>query len=328
MDNEILRIEGLSVSYRERERTVQAVDAVDLTLRRGTTLAIVGESGCGKTTLALSLLGLLPHPGRIDSGAVRYNGTDLLSMKGDALRRVRGREISMIFQDPVSGLNPVIEIGRQVQEIVHTHLNVSKKEARRVMLDALRRQGLSEPERIAESYPFQLSGGMCQRVMIAIATILSPSVIIADEPTSALDVTVQAAILHELDELRERLGASIILITHDLGVVAQMSDEVAVMYAGRIVEHGATYDVYARPQHPYTAALLAARPRLDDPGRELRAIPGTPPDLAELPGECAFLPRCTKAVSACRTDPWPGLREMAPSHTAACYNPVYHAEAS
>jgi oligopeptide/dipeptide ABC transporter ATP-binding protein len=166
---------------------------------------------------------------------------------------------------------------------------------------------------------------MCQRVMIAIATVLEPRVIIADEPTSALDVTVQAAILYELDQMRARLDAGIVLITHDLGVVAQAADEMAVMYAGRIVEHGATADVFARPQHPYTAALLDTRPRVDEPGRRLRMIPGAPPDLAELNGECAFLPRCTKAVSACRVEPWPRLAEMEPAHAAACYNPVFHA---
>ena len=215
--DEILRVEGLSVSYRERGRTVQAVDGVDLTLRRGETLSIVGESGCGKTTIALSILNLLPRAGRIDSGRILFGDVDVLSLKGDELRRVRGREISMIFQDPVSGLNPVMAIGPQVVEIVSTHLSVSKRESQEIMLDALERQGLPEPRRVAESYPFQLSGGMCQRVMIAIATVLKPRVIIADEPTSALDVTVQAAILHELNELKAELGASIILITHDLG---------------------------------------------------------------------------------------------------------------
>ncbi len=324
MDGEILRIEGLRVSYRERDRTIRAVDAVDLTLRRGRTLSIVGESGCGKTTIALSILNLLPQAGQIDGGRVLFQGRDLLTLKGDDLRYVRGREISMIFQDPVGGLNPVMAIGAQVSEIVQTHLAVSKKQSQQIMLAALRRQGLSEPERVAVSYPFQLSGGMCQRVMIAIATVLRPQVIIADEPTSALDVTVQAAILHELDELKAELGASIILITHDLGVVAKMADDVAVMYAGRVVEQGATAAIFARPRHPYTAALLDARPRLDDPGRRLRNIPGAPPDLAELSGECAFLPRCVKAVSRCRADRWPPLVDLDAGHAAACYNPVFH----
>jgi oligopeptide/dipeptide ABC transporter ATP-binding protein len=324
--DEILRIEGLRVSYRERDRIVRAVDGVDLALRKGTTLAIVGESGCGKTTVALSILNLLPAAGRLDAGRVLYGGRDVLELQGDDLRRVRGREISMIFQDPVSGLNPVMAIGAQVAEIVQAHFHVSKKESERMMLDALSRQGLPQPAAVAASYPYQLSGGMCQRAMIAIATVLRPSVIIADEPTSALDVTVQAAILHELDELKEELGASIILITHDLGVVAKMADDMAVMYAGRVVERGATADIYARPRHPYTAALLDARPRLDDPGRRLRNIPGTPPDLADLGSECAFLPRCSKAITACRVSAWPPLSQMEPGHEAACFNPVYQAE--
>lgn len=193
-------------------------------------------------------------------------------------------------------------------------------------IEALRRQGLPNPERMMESYPFQLSGGMCQRVMIAIATVLKPSVIIADEPTSALDVTVQAAILRELNDLKRDIGASILLIAHDLGVVAQMADDVAVMYAGRIVERAPAGEVFARPLHPYMAALLAARPRLDGDRRPLQMIRGAPPDLAELTGMCAFLPRCTKAVNECRTEAWPPLRATVPGHEAACYNPMFYAD--
>ena len=322
--DEILRVEDLRVQYHERERTVKAVDGVDLALRRGQTLAIVGESGCGKTTIALSILNLVPFPGRIESGRVLFEGRDLLALKGEDIRRVRGNEISMIFQDPVSGLNPVLSIGAQVEEIVRSHAAVSKRESRELALEALRRQGLAEPERMMESYPFQLSGGMCQRVMIAIATILRPKVIIADEPTSALDVTVQAAILQELTELKDGLGASIILITHDLGVVAQMADEVLVMYAGRIVERGDTAGVYARPRHPYTWSLMGARPRIDGERQRLPTIRGGPPDLAELSGECAFLPRCPKAINTCRTEPWPALDVVDGDHAAACYNPVVH----
>ncbi len=324
--DEILRIEDLRVRYHERDRTVAAVDGVNLSLSRGRTTAIVGESGCGKTTLALSVLDLLPHPGRIESGRIIYRGRDLRTAPADELRAIRGRSISMIFQDPVSGLNPVMMIGAQVGEIVQNHLGASKKDARAMTLEALARQGLAQPERVAKSFPFQLSGGMCQRVMIAIATILRPDVIIADEPTSSLDVTMQAAVLHELRLLQEDLGAAVLLITHDLGVVAQVADDMAVMYAGRIVEQGAAADVFARPQHPYTAALLAARPRLDEPGRRLRVIPGAPPDLATLSGKCAFLERCTKAVIACRAQAWPALRALETGHNAACYNPVYYVE--
>jgi len=323
----VLEISDLRAYYHERDRTVKAVDGVDLALTTGRVLCIVGESGCGKTTLALALLGLLPQNGRVASGRALFEDRDLLTLSGNDLRTVRGRRISMIFQDPVSGLNPVLAIGAQVGEIIRTHLSVSKQDARRMTLQALRAQGLPEPERIASAYPFQLSGGMCQRVMIAIATVLEPAVIIADEPTSSLDVTMQAAILHELDDLRRRTGMALLLITHDLGVVAGIADEVAVMYAGRIVEYGSTADVYGRPQHPYTAALMAARPRLDEPDRRLTQIRGAAPDLATLTGECAFVPRCPKALNQCRSDPWPELQERAPSHSTACYNPVYYAEA-
>ena len=327
----ILHIENLHVQYRDRERVVNAVDGVDLTLRRGETLAVVGESGCGKTTLALSILNLLPSAGVITRGRILYEDRDLLSMKSADLRHVRGREISMIFQDPVNGLNPVLTIGAQVEEIVRTHQRVSKKDARAIMLNALREQGLAEPERISKSYAFQLSGGMCQRIMIAIATILRPKIILADEPTSALDVTVQAAILREINLLKDQLDAAIVLITHDLGVVARMADAVAIMYAGRIIEQAAASDIFDAPLHPYTAGLLAARPRVDRPEDPLTPIRGAPPEMTELQGECAFLPRCPKAVLACRTQPWPALApvEHQPAqHVTACYNPMYQAEAA
>ncbi len=320
----VLEIRDLRTYYHEPDRTVKAVDGVSLALESGRVLCVVGESGCGKTTLALSVLGLLPQNGRA-SGHVLFEGQDLLALSSDVLRAIRGRRISMIFQDPVGGLNPVLPIGDQVGEIIRTHLRISKHEARRMTLQALASQRIPAPDRIAASYPFQLSGGMCQRVMIAIATVLQPAVIIADEPTSSLDVTMQAAILQELDDLRTSTGMGLLLITHDLGVVASIADDVAVMYAGRIVEHGPASGVFNRPRHPYTAALMAARPRLDDPGRRLTQIKGASPDLAALTGACAFLPRCTKALSQCRDDAWPDLREQVPSHATACYNPVYYA---
>jgi oligopeptide/dipeptide ABC transporter ATP-binding protein len=326
MPQPVLRIDDLHVSYRDRGRSIRAADGVSLALQQGSTLALVGESGCGKTTIALAILNLLPFSGVIESGRVLLDGRNVLSMASDDLRRVRGSRISMIFQDPIAGLNPVIPIGAQVEEIVWAHHDMPKRESRKLTVEALRRQGLPRPERMMDQFPFELSGGMCQRVMIAIATILKPQVIIADEPTSALDVTVQAAILRELNELKQELGASILLITHDLGVVAQMADEVAVMYAGRIVEQSPVREIYTRPAHPYTAALLATRPRLDGDRRPLQPIRGAPPDLGELTGECAFLARCTKAVSQCRTEAWPALTEISPAHVAACYNPVFHAE--
>ncbi|MEX0786216.1 MAG: ABC transporter ATP-binding protein [Dehalococcoidia bacterium] len=326
MSDAILQVNGLRVQYANGSKRVKAVDGVSLALRRGSILALVGESGCGKTTTALAILGLLPHPGRVIEGEITFGERDLLALKGEDMRRVRGREISMIFQDPVAGLNPVLSVGEQVEEIISTHTDVSKKEARAMVHDALRRVGLARPEELTSRYPFQLSGGMSQRVTIAIATVLNPDVIIADEPTSALDVTVQAGILNELERLRDEQGASILLITHDLGIVAQMADDVAVMYAGRIAEEGAARDVLRQPRHPYTWALLGALPRLDRVRRPLEAISGSPPDLAELPDECAFVPRCRKAVTMCRTSPSPPLTELAPGHRAACYNPVFHQE--
>ena len=323
MHDVILRVEDLRTHYLDKNTVVKAVDGVSFELRRGTTLGIVGESGCGKTTVGLSILDIVPYPGRIVGGRIFYDGDEVTAMSGEQLRRLRGREISMIFQDPVAGLNPVLPIGLQVEETITTHLSLPKKEARRMTLDILRQLGLPHPERLVQQYPFHLSGGMCQRVMIAIATVLSPRVIIADEPTSSLDVTIQAAILEELNRLKREREVSIILITHDLGVVAQMADEVAVMYAGRIVESGQAREIFRRPRHPYTWALLSALPRLDGSQGPLRSIKGSPPDLGELPPECAFLPRCHKAVSACRQEPWPPLKELSSGHWAACFNPVY-----
>lgn len=327
MSSPILDISGLTVHYVHRDKTVRAVDGVSLRLPPGGVVALVGESGCGKSTFALAVLGLVPSPGKLIGGSVLLDGADILRMKPDDVRRIRGRDISIIFQDPQSGLNPVLPVGVQVMEIITTHLRVPKREAKRMMLEALARTGLGDAERVAEEYPFQLSGGMCQRVMIAIATVLRPRVIIADEPTSSLDVTVQAAILRQLQALRRDLGVSILLITHDLGVVAQMADAVAIMYAGRVVEEASVREIFSRPLHPYTWSLLATRPRLDGSRRPLPSIRGLPPDLAELSGECAFLPRCPKATSACRRDPWPSLEEAAPGHKVACLNPVYHAPA-
>ena len=326
MNEPLLEIHDLSVHYSDGDRRLKAVDRVSFGLRRGSILALVGESGCGKTTIALAALGLLPEQGNQVGGEVRFEGRALGSLSRDALRRLRGREISIIFQDPGSGLNPVLTVGQQVEEIIRAHRSISKQEARGLAHEALHRVGLADPAELAKRYPYQLSGGMSQRVLIAIATVLNPKVIIADEPTSELDVTVQAGILQELGRLRDVRGISILLITHDLGVVAQMADEVAVMYAGRIAEQGATRDVLLAPRHPYTWSLLATLPRIDRERRPLVAIRGAPPDPSELPDECAFLPRCRKAVSACRTQPAPALAELTPGHRAACYNPVVHPE--
>ncbi len=325
MADNILEIEGLRTYYHDRKVVLKAVDGVSLSLERGTVLGIVGESGCGKSTLALSILNLVPHPGFIDSGSILFEGRNILDMPPSEIRTVRGREISMIFQDPVAGLNPVLTVGQQVEEIITTHTGYSKSEARAMALDLLHSMGLPDPQRVADRFPFQLSGGMAQRVMIAIATALKPSILIADEPTSALDMTVQAQILEELRRLRDR-GVSILLITHDLGVIAQMADNVAVMYAGRIAEQGTAEMIFRRPRHPYSWSLLESLPRIHEDVRRLRQVSGRPPDMTKLPPQCAFLPRCPKARNVCRELDSPPLEPIEAGHVVACYNPVYQAD--
>ena len=323
----ILRIESLSAEFATQDGSVKAVNDVSLSLREGGTLVITGESGSGKTSVALCVLNLLPHAGRITSGRIVFRDLDVLGLTSEEFRRIRGRDIAMVFQDPATGLNPVISVGQQVQEIITTHLDISRRDAKQRTLEVLAQMGLPEPEQVATRYPFQLSGGMAQRVMIAIATALNPKVLILDEPTSALDVTVQAAILEDLRRLQAHYGTSIMLITHDLGVVAQMADEVAVMYAGSVVEYADARTLFDRPRHPYTWSLLGSRPRWDrEGGGRLPAIRGTPPSLIDLADECPFLPRCPKATSQCRTEPVPALTAIEAEHFVACYNPIYQEE--
>lgn len=325
LDAPTLRVVDLRVEFLTPEGTVNAVNGVSFSLRRGSTLAITGESGSGKSTVALSILNLLPPSGRITGGRIELEGTDVLTLPGEELRRIRGREIGIVFQDPSTGLNPVLPAGTQVQETITTHKAVSRREARRQVVQVLARMGLPDPEDVAARYPFQLSGGMSQRVMLAIATALNPRVLILDEPTSALDVTVQAAILDDLARIQRQQATSILLISHDLGVVAQMADEVAVMYAGSIVEQAPVRRLFAAPRHPYTALLLASRPRWDREGpQRLASIRGAPPSLIDLPANCPFLPRCNKATSRCRTEPAPPLERLGDDHLVACYNPMYH----
>lgn len=326
MEEPVLRVEDLTVRYKTREQTVYATDGVSFDLHRGKVLALVGESGCGKTTAAMAVLRLLPQEAEVTSGSILFDGDDLLSVDDRVLRTIRGRRIATIFQDPIAGLNPVISVGDQVAETLQGHLGLPKKEARRRAVDILAGVGLSDPQRVAKSYPFQLSGGMCQRVMIGMATALDPEVIIADEPTSALDVTIQAQILHQLNELRRTKGTSILLITHDFGVVAQVADEVAVMYAGHMIETGTTDEMLTGPLHPYTHGLLNTLPRLDNVGRSLSAIPGAPPDLTRPAEHCPFMNRCSKVMNVCRQEPRPRLgRWEHATHPVACYNPIWHA---
>ena len=325
MPGNIIEIRNLRTYYHDRKTILKAVDGVNLALEEGSVLGVVGESGCGKSTLALSILNLVPHPGAIDSGEILFRGRNILDMSASELRTVRGRQISIIFQDPIAGLNPVLSVGEQITEMITTHTDLGKSEAHQMALDLLASMGMAEPRRIAERFPYQLSGGMAQRVMIAIATALKPAVLIADEPTSALDMTVQAQILEELRRL-QRQGVSIILISHDLGVIAQMADRVAVMYAGRIAEESTAETLYRRPRHPYTWALLASLPRLDVDVDRLPQVRGRPPDLTKLPDQCAFVPRCVKARNECRVLDSPPLEYIEDDHLVACYNPMYQAE--
>ncbi len=316
----ILAVEGLQTHFFTQEGVVRAVDGVSLKIRPGETLGLVGESGCGKTVTALSILRLVPDPpGRIVGGAIIFEGRDLLSLPEEEIRKIRGRAISMIFQEPMTSLNPVFTVGEQVAEGIRHHQKVPKREAWDRAIEVLRRVKIPDPSRRAREYPHQLSGGMRQRVMIAMALALGPKLLIADEPTTALDVTIQAQILELLLGLQEEMGMAVMLITHDLGVIAETVDRVVVMYAGRVVEEASAKELFDDPHHPYTQGLLESLPRLEagKGQRRLTAIPGLVPNLLELPTGCKFAPRCPKVVGDC----WPTepeLREIRPGHWARC----------
>jgi peptide/nickel transport system ATP-binding protein/oligopeptide transport system ATP-binding protein len=314
----LLRIEGLRTVFRSSMGDIAAVDGVDLDVPRGRTLGIVGESGCGKSMLSLSVMRLVPPPGRIAAGRVLLEGRNLLDLSAAEMRDVRGSRVAMIFQEPMTSLNPVHSIGWQITEAMRAHdKRASARELRDRAIAALQRVRIPSPERRFDDYPHQLSGGMRQRVMIAMALACKPSLLIADEPTTALDVTVQAQILDLLRELQAETGMAIILITHDLGVVAEMADEVAVMYAGRVAERAPAAEIFAGPQHPYTLGLLGSIPRLDEDRERLLAIEGAVPPPFALPKGCRFHPRCPFAVEAC-TVAQPDLTMVAPGHLAAC----------
>ncbi|MBM2827288.1 MAG: Methionine transporter ATP-binding protein, partial [Dehalococcoidia bacterium] len=291
MSDDVLTVKDLHTYFYTNVGVVKAVNGVSFSLKQGRILGIVGESGSGKTVTAYSIMRLVPFPGRVVEGEVHLDGMDIYDLDQEELRQIRGRDISMIFQDPLGGLNPIVSVRTQVAELLTAHLPMSQREANRAAIDILAGVGLADPEMLADRYPFQLSGGMAQRVMIGIAMALRPKVLIADEPTSALDVTIQAQILSQIRGFTQEHNTAVILITHDMGVIAQMADEVAVMYAGSIVEYGSVADVFRYPSHPYTWALMQALPRVDDLRRELRVIPGAPPDLIDLPDECPFIPR-------------------------------------
>ncbi len=315
----LLEVRGLTTVFDTDDGEVRAVDGVDFTLERGRTLGIVGESGCGKSVTALSIMGLVPRPpGRIVAGEVRFEGEDLLKLAPARLRELRGARLSMIFQEPMTSLNPAFTVGDQVAEALVRHGSTGKKEAEVQAIEMLRRVRIPSPERRARDYPHRLSGGMRQRVMIAMALACNPRLLIADEPTTALDVTIQAQILELMRALRSELGTAIILITHDLGVIAELADDVIVMYAGEVVERCAVAALFAEPHHPYTIGLLGSIPRLDLEQQRLSAIEGTVPNAAAMPAGCRFHARCPFAVERCLKEA-PPLVEITAKHFAACW---------
>jgi oligopeptide/dipeptide ABC transporter ATP-binding protein len=315
----LLELRDLRVVFATEAGPARAVDGVSFAIAPGETLGLVGESGCGKTVTALSILRLVGDAGgRIAGGEVRFRGRSLLGLAEPELRAVRGREIGIVFQDPTAALNPVFTCGDQVAEMFRVHLRCGRREARDRGLEMLRRVHLPDPERVARAYPHELSGGMCQRVMIAIALACGPSLLVADEPTTALDVTIQAQICELLLEMQAETGMALLLITHDLGLVAGLADRIALMYAGRIVEQGPVAQVLASPRHPYTLGLLRSLPSLEDPPGRLQAIPGTVPHPARLPSYCRFHDRCDFRVERCHLDD-PALREVGAGHSIACF---------
>jgi oligopeptide/dipeptide ABC transporter ATP-binding protein len=316
----LLDVKDLHTQFTTSVGVVRAVDGVSWDVRPGETVALVGESGCGKSVSALSVMRLVSAPaGRIVSGQILFKGRDLLTVSEEEMRHVRGREIGMVFQEPMTSLNPVLSVGRQLTETVEIHLGMSPAQSRARAVELLSLVGVSDPERRLAQFPHQFSGGMRQRMMIAMALSCRPPLVLADEPTTALDVTIQAQILELMKDLSRRLGAAMLIITHNLGVVARYADRVNVMYAGRIVERGTARDIYANPRHPYTRGLLRSVPRLDEPRRaKLEPVPGQPPDLTRLPAGCSFAPRCAFAMDRCQSEA-PSLEPVAEGHLASCW---------
>ncbi|MFI1289336.1 ABC transporter ATP-binding protein [Streptomyces sp. NPDC020792] len=315
----LLEVRDLHVEFRTRDGVVHAVNGVGYEVDSGETLAVLGESGSGKSVTAQAVMGILDvPPGRISGGRILFRGRDLLQLKEDERRRIRGAEMAMIFQDALSALNPVLTVGDQLGEMFVVHRGMSRKDARARAVELMDRVRIPAARQRVRDYPHQFSGGMRQRIMIAMALALEPALIIADEPTTALDVTVQAQVMDLLAELRREYRMGLVLITHDLGVVADVADRIAVMYAGRIVESAPVHDIYKAPAHPYTKGLLDSIPRLGHKGRELYAIKGLPPSLQAIPPGCAFHPRCPMARDVCRTDV-PPLYEVSESRASACH---------
>ncbi|MFC1935929.1 ABC transporter ATP-binding protein [Chloroflexota bacterium] len=320
----LLEVKGLATYFYTAEGVLKAVDGVSYEIESGETMGLVGESACGKSVSALSLMGLIPWPpGKIISGEILFNGEDLRKYDASEMRSIRGKDIAMVFQEPMTSLNPVLTIERQLTETMELHLKMDRRAARERAVELIDLVGIPDAERRLSQYPHQFSGGMRQRVMIAMALSCEPKLIIADEPTTALDVTIQAQILELMKGLCDRFGTALIIITHNLGVVARHAHRVNVMYAGKIIERGSSTDIYARPRHPYTLGLMHSVPRLDEPRKvKLDPIEGQPPDLIDLPPGCAFMPRCRFAVDRCAVE-YPPLAEVGEGHTSACWQWQY-----
>ena len=324
-DRPLLEVKGLRTSFFTRDGVVHAVDGIDFHVDRGEIMGLVGESGCGKSVTSLSIMGLVGRPGRVEAGEILFDGRDLLKLKSDEMRKLRGDQLSMIFQQPQSSLNPVWDVGTQIGEVLEAHRGMKRGAARARALELLRMVGIPDPERRLKAFPHEMSGGMAQRVMIAMALACEPELLIADEQTTALDVTIQAQILDLMRNLREQTGTAIILITHDLGVVAEMCDRVAVMYAGEIVEQTDVTTLFRRPRHPYTRGLIASIPVVGNVREELSVIPGNVPNLIDVPKGCRFAPRCASRIAednAMAIDVHPGLHPLDPGHEVRCW--LYH----
>ncbi|EHS57164.1 ABC transporter ATP-binding protein [Paenibacillus kribbensis] len=315
---QLLEVTNLRTEFKTAAGTIRAVDGVDLSVGQGETLGIVGESGCGKSITSLSIMQLLPKGlGKVAAGEVRFNGENMLEFSERKMRSIRGNEMAMIFQEPMTSLNPVFKIGKQIAESARYHHGVSKQKAKAMAVEMLTKVGIPRPEKVAVSYPHELSGGMRQRVMIAMAMICNPKLLIADEPTTALDVTIQAQILDLMRELQRSEGTSILMITHDLGVVAEMCDRVVIMYAGQVVEETDVKTLFKAPKHPYTQSLLASLPQLNSDQERLASIPGQVPNPLDMPKGCRFAPRCQFAKEICLAEA-PELVEVEPGHKSRC----------
>ncbi len=319
---EILSVQDLNVHFNTSTGVVKVLNGISFQQSESQIYCVVGENGSGKTTLALAIMGLLPETAKIVSGSISFLGVDLINSTDTDMRSMRGSDISMVFQDARAALNPVLTIGKQLEEAMLAHNTMSKQSIRSYSQEILSELGLAGPNKILHSYPFELSGGMCQRVMLAISLVNNPKLLIADELTSALDVTVQADVLDRLKALCRDLGTAILFISHDFGVVANMAHQVGVLYSGTLVESAPVVDLYSKPTHPYTAAMIDALPRLDDPNKKLTSLKGNAPSLNELSWNCPFLPRCNKATLICRAEPRPLISEVRPDHRVACYNPL------